>query len=307
MAALYYGQETHDNSLCSPLASGGSTMHEVVLSKPVQPVENTSALKVSLVIRNNGIVYKESSEDSIMSHLTQEELSNLNQIFQNIYIRMSSSSEPITSVNPVREALDAEGQKLPVKLLRKYVRCLYHEVTKLSETRAKTSRICTWSCRPADWPEHIPFQDPNNSSIRTKRSSKKDLQAMFDYLISKYKKLIASNEHSFEESSDELDFDSDLLGDLSVIAEEELLDLNDIQCEELSSTLQQQLLSTSYSTPKPGISIEKSCSVPNGKFIPYSNTPGINQVKIDTKSGVRKIVATAGNAIEACDEVQPKT
>ena len=190
-AKSIYSQE----GSCAPDHSYSSSK---VLTKPVQPVENSGKLS-AIILGTQVQIY----EDDLMKYATLEEKKFLIEMFQDLSLRAHKEPQrSVSSQDSLREALNAAGKKLPVQKLRRYVRCLYHETTKLT-SKGSSVRICAWAVRPSDWPPGVPFMDPNNSSS-TKRANKHDLQAMFDYLIGKYKKMDKENDKQVmaEESMD---------------------------------------------------------------------------------------------------------
>jgi hypothetical protein len=78
--------------------------------------------------------------------------------------------------------------RIPVKVLRKIVPKLriasyYSEL----QVGGKKKLKHLWDEKPADWPDNVPFKDPNNSSRDVKKPGKDELGPMFDFLMQKYK------------------------------------------------------------------------------------------------------------------------
>jgi len=77
---------------------------------------------------------------------------------------------------------------IPVKDLRKMIPLLIMYVYNMREERSHRKVKGMWTVKPTDWPEDVPYCDPNNQTRPGLGKPKKDiLMKMFMFLLKKYK------------------------------------------------------------------------------------------------------------------------
>lgn len=84
-------------------------------------------------------------------------------------------------------AMQLDVHRVPVKTLRKIIPRLRVMCYKMDEaTMGKKKFKHLWDEKPDDWPENVPFKDPNNAiKDLSKKPGKEELRPMFDFLRKK--------------------------------------------------------------------------------------------------------------------------